>query len=365
MIRVRKEEMEAFTESVLTALGATLEVAESVAESLVSADVRGHSSHGTIRLGTSYEEMIRDEHIVPDRTPTVDRDSGAMAIVDGRMGFGHVAGRLAVEVSVEKAAVHGIACVGIKNATHLGRIGEWAERAADEGMFFVAFVNSGGGSRTVAPVGSAHRRFSTNPLGFGVPTYDAYDFPIVLDMATSQVAHGKVTKRHIEDKPVPDEWTTDADGNPVTDATTFEKGTGAMLPLGGRTAGYKGFGLAMMAELFSGIIGGGMVAGQRPPGSVNNAAAFLTIDPTWFRSTEEITNTITDLVEFIRATEFSKDVPLGNGARGERGQMPGEPEHETAEDRLANGIPYDPRTAELLTDVAERYGLADAVPFDD
>lgn len=352
MVSISPRKLDAFVTDLVTAMGAPSSIAEAVASSLVAADLRGHASHGTMRV-PFYQRMIDAGALIPGATPRVDRES--VGIVDGQSGFGQVAGRRTVEVLTEGVRDHGVAAVGVKNATHLGRIGEWAERTTQHDLLFAAFVNTQGGSATVAPPGTAARKLSTNPIAFGIPTFDALPFPIILDMATSQVANGKIRERLANDEPVPEEWTVTASGDPVTDPAAFLDGTGAALPLGGRTAGYKGFGLAVIAELFAGILSDGVVAGQQTSEWPSNAAAFVALDPFCFTTRDALEARVEALTTHLRGAVRSTAVPLGPGGMPERGCLPGEPEYRVAMDRLADGIPVPDRVVERFTALADRY----------
>lgn len=233
-------------------------------------------------------------------------------------------GRELVKLLLAKGA-DGQGVVGVRNATHLGRIGEWAERVADEGLLFAAFVNTGGIAQTVAPPGSADRKLATNPIAFRIPTYGALPFSFVVDFATSQVAHGKITKRATSGEALPTAWTTTADGTPVRDAEAFEYGAGALLPLGGRASGHKGFGLAVVAKLFAGLLGDASVAGSEDPGGLN-AATFISIDPMAFTTETRAADRLETLVTHLRDADQHGDVPVGDAAMGDELLLPGEVE---------------------------------------
>lgn len=357
-------ELEPFATRLLQATGAPAEAAAAVAESLVLSDLRGHNSHGTRRI-PQYTDSIRGEldgvyTIDPSALPSVVSEGPTHAQIDGRFAFGQVVGREAVDLAVEKADENGVAMIGIRDATHLGRIGEWSERVADEGFVFSAFVCGQGGS-LVAPPGSAQRRFGTNPVSFGIPTFDALDFPIMFDIATSQVAGGKTAEAAAKGAPLHEEWTVDSAGEPVTDAAAFRDGEGALLPVGGRASGYKGFGLAMVAELFSSIAGNGFVAAQTDH-IRGNAAMFVAADPTLFSTRSEIEERITALEEYIDDTEFSPHVSAGHAAYGDRAHLPGEPEHRVEQDRRRDGIPLPERDIEELCELAVEHEVTDRIP---
>jgi uncharacterized oxidoreductase len=361
MIRVDHRALERFATALVAELGAPESTAERVAASLVGADLGGHTSHGVLRLPL-YAEMIDADRLDPKATPTVEREDETSATIVGRDAFGQIVGPEAVDLAAAKASDRGTAAVGVRDATHLGRVGEWAERAVEAGMGFAAFVNVQGGSQTVAPPGSADRRLATNPVAFGVPTFGALEFPLVLDAATSQVAHGKIRERAHADEPLPDDWTVTPSGDPETDATAFEEGSGALLPLGGTTAGYKGFGLAVVTELLAGIAGDAAVAGQRTHNWADNAALFLTFDPTRFTTETGVRDRVTALADHLRSADYSHPIPAGAAAKGEEALLPGEAEYRTAAERREAGIPLPDRVAASLRDLAADQGLADEIP---
>jgi uncharacterized oxidoreductase len=369
MTRVDKEELHSFLTSVLTELKVPTETAADVVDSLTLADIKGHHSHGVARV-PYYEEMMADGAIDSEGEITLPLDEGALGIVDGGSNFGQVVGRRAVELGVKKAAQEGVAVINVRNASHLGRIGEWAERATDADMLFAAFVNTGSGGGLVAPPGSTQRRLATNPVSFGVPSFDVLEFPIVLDMATSQVAGGKIRERLKRDEPLPEGWAVDDDGNPLTDPGKFfsyysdtdEDGTGAILPVGGTTSGYKGFGLAVIAELFAGIVGNGYVQGQRTIDWFSNQAAFFFVDPTRFASREELSLKIKQLVSHLRTTPFDSKIAIGEAARGDHYLLPGEPEHNYATEQREDGIFLPEPTKRALRQAATEHGLDESIP---
>ena len=362
MKRIDAAELEAFVRALVAGLDAEEDVAADVAESLVEADLVGHGSHGSIRMGTLYREMVESGEIEPREDPAIERLGPMAATVNGNCQYGQVVGRRAVDAGVALAEESGVGVVGVRNAAHLGRIGEWAERATEAGLCFAAFVNTGGTAPLVAAPGSSDRLFSTNPIAFGVPSFGALPHPIVLDIATSQVAHGKVTKRAVENRPLPEDWIVDEAGETVLDSREYEEGRGVLLPLGGLTAGYKGFGLSMMAELFAGIIGDHPVSGQGEDRRVNNGAMFCFVDPARFSTPDANRERVEALVERIHGASSPEAVAMGPTAKGGRAMLPGEPEYETKRKRREEGIPFREETIDLLADVARRTGAEAAIP---
>jgi uncharacterized oxidoreductase len=356
-MRVSPDRLEAAARTLIAATGAPEGHASAVAASLVAADLRGHGSHGVIRVPL-YAEKVEAGALDPAAAPTLEHDGGATLLLDGRQTYGQVVGREAVSLLGERAAEHGVAAVGVRDATHLGRVGEWGERVADAGLCFAAFVNSQGGGYNVAPAGSADRLLSTNPLCFAVPTFDALAHDVVLDIATSQVAHGKVREKAWTGREIPEGWAVDDDGDPYTDAAEFEEGVvGAQLPLGGTVSGYKGTGLAVVADLFAGIFGDGAVAGEREAVESNNAALFVALDPLRFTTRAGVERRVRALSAHLEAADYESGPSPGAAAAGDRFVMPGRPEYDALRANR-EAVAVDDAVVDRLRGVAERYDAA-------
>jgi uncharacterized oxidoreductase len=365
MHRIDGDDVEPLVRRIIEKTGASSDAAGQVSRSLVLASLRGHNSHG-VRRAMAYYEWSQDSSyetfpVDASATPSVESGDGSIAVVDGQNAFGQVVGRVATSEAVSRAEQNGIGAVGVRDATHLGRIGEWAERATAAGMLFLAFVNTQGGT-WIAPPGSAQRRYSTNPVSFGVPTFDALPFPVVLDIATSQVANGKIKELASKEGSPDPEWTVDVGGGSVGEADAYLAGQGAGLPLGGRTSGYKGFGLAMISELFAAIAGDGRTVSQAGDKRYGNAALFVALDPLAFTTKERLQDRLTSLHEYIRSTDFDPAISPGVAAYGDEAYLPGEPEHLLERDRESDGIPLPERDIEGLVDLADRLDVSDAVP---
>lgn len=364
MHRVDADTLEQFAVTLIEAVGAPLDTATQLAASLVRADVRDHGSHGLLQLASYVERIETQDWVDPTAEPTVERETNWSALIDGQQNFGQITGQKAVEVGVSKAQSTGVASIGIRNGAHLGRIGEWAERASEQGMLFAAFVSTTGTSRLwVAPPGSAERRFSTNPIAFGIPTFDAREFPIVLDMATSQVAVGKLRECDRKGIPIPPAWTVTDDGGYVTDPNAFfTDGDGAVRPLGGVETGHKGYGLAIVTELIAGILADQPVSGQPGPELTTNIGWFLFIDPTLFTTQAAIEARIEAFSAHLQSTSYSEEIGRGAAAREGDGLLPGEYEFQSAQKRREHGVPIPDGTAQTLRNLAQRYECLDAVP---
>lgn len=177
------------------------------------------------------------------------------------------------------------------------------------------------------------------------------------------MAHGKITKRDVAGHRLSEGWAIDEAGDSVRDAEAFEKGMGALLPLGGFTAGYKGFGLAMVAELFAGIIGDETVTGQEAEDHVNNAACFILIDPSRFSTPTENRARIEALAVWIDSTDYLAGIPAGAGTKRDRARLPGAIEHEIRQERLSTGIPLNTGTRNLLASIAREHDVKNAIPW--
>ncbi|MBI3367515.1 MAG: malate/lactate/ureidoglycolate dehydrogenase, partial [Burkholderiales bacterium] len=199
-----------------------------------------------------YTDSFLEGGLKPNAHVKVLHDSGAMLRIDGSAGFGQVVAREATALGIERAREHGSCIVALGNAHHIGRIGAWAEQAADAGLVSIHFVNviSRG---IVAPFGGSDARFGTNPFCAGVPLTGRE--PVILDFATSVIAQGKTRVAHNKGEPVAPDCLIDDHGRPTQDPRyTVVPPFGALLPFGG----HKGAGLALMCELLGGALAAGM-----------------------------------------------------------------------------------------------------------
>lgn len=354
MVRIEADLLEKFVTNSLRTIGVPAESAAKISESLVLADLRGHHSHGVRRL-PQYAIMVENGRIKADTAPTVERASETTATVDGRSAFGQLAGRTAVDTLIQKTAAHGIAAVGVRDASHMGRIGEWAERTTDEDFLFMAFVN-GQSDGSVAPPGSSEGRFFTNPLAFGIPTFSQLPFPIILDFATSQVANGKIKEHRTKGDSIPEGWAITSEGTPQTDPNALLEGKGALLPLGGLVSGYKGFGLSLVAELFAATISDGVVVNQTDS-PYSNAGAFVAIDPMMFTTEQRIKGRIAAIEEYVHSAPFHDELSPGFGAAGDTALLPGEAEYKAAHVQSSEGVHISDNDYELLIEFANEYDI--------
>ncbi len=324
------EELISLTEEVFAAAGCEREEARRVAGHLVEANLVGHDSHGLIRI-PSYVEWLRDGKVLANQSIQIISENDAMAVVDGQFGLGQTIGEDAMQLGIEKAAKHGVAIIALRNAGHLGRIGDWAEMAAKAGMISLHFVNTSGAGMLVAPFGGIDRRLSANPFAAGVPT--ANGEPIILDMSACTVAEGKIRVALNQGKKVPDGCLIDSQGKPTNDPEVFYGDPpGAILPI----AGHKGSGLSLIIEMLAGALTGGSCTNPENASRVANGMLSIIIDRSFFGAAADFFPEVERYVAFVKSSRTVNN-------EGEI-LMPGEIEQRTKARRLQQGIDLDDAT---------------------
>jgi uncharacterized oxidoreductase len=238
-------------------------------------------------------------------------------------------------LGIEKARQHGVAVVALRNAGHLGRIGDWPMMAAKEGFISLHFVNTSGAGMLVAPHGGVDRRLSVNPIAAAVPVQDQE--PLVLDMSAATIAEGKVRVALNKGESVPAGCLMDAEGNPTCDPAVFYGDPpGSILPI----AGHKGYGLSIIIEMLAGALTGGSCTDPRNAGRVANGMLTIILNPTRFLSAEEFFPEVRRFIEFVKTSRTA--TPEGEIL------MPGEPERRTKIERMRDGIELDAKTCSQI-----------------
>ena len=331
-----------FVSAVMHRAGCGAQEAQTVARRLVDANLVGHDSHGVLRVG-KYLEWMRQGWLLANRTPTIVFESEAIAIVDGNRGFGQVIGEFAGKLGVAKAAKTGIAMVGLRNCGHLGRVGDWAELAAEAGQVSLHFLNTSGAQR-VAPFGGSDRRLSTNPITIGVPI--AGGDPIIVDMTTSMAAEGKLMVALNRGESVPEGWIIDKKGQPTTQPKDFYDG-GALLTVGA----HKGSGLSIVIDLLAGAISTGRSSDPADTVLRNNMLSIY-VAPDFYDAEHSVQREAARFVEWVKASAPARP--------GTPVLLPGEIERTTRVHRLAEGIALDETTWADLLAAAASVGIAAA-----
>jgi uncharacterized oxidoreductase len=333
------EQAVAVGSDLLAALGTPRAAAEVVARSLAGANLCGHDSHGLVRLPW-YAEFVADGRARPNAVPEVVRHRGAVAVVDGNRCWGQLAGGLAVEVAAKAAREHGVGAVTVRRANHLGRLGEYCENLAEDGLAAVCWANA---DPAVAPFGGRDRMLGTNPFAAAVPG-DGREPPVIVDFATSAVAEGKLRLERMAGRAVPSGLIQDARGRPSNDPEDYYAG-GALLPFGQ----HKGFGLALMVELLGGGLSGNHV-GFLPEYEWGNGFLLLALDPGAFADPGAFRE------EMARACARLRSSPPADGV--EQVLLPGDIEAAVRKRRLAQGIPIPPPVHSALVDCGHRLGVS-------
>ena len=345
MPTISPQDLHNFARDLLSSGGATPAEAERVAASLIGANLRGHDSHGVMRI-PYYIEMLQQGEIKSDADFEVINESPSLIAADGHWGFGQVQAHRLLERLLEKTVETGVAIGTLRQSAHIGRLGEYIETAAEKNYVSMVMVNTHGAARRVAPPGGKAPRLGTNPLAMGCP-HDPT--PMVLDFSTSATAEGKVRVKHIAGQPCPDGWLIDSEGRPTNDpATLYGEPPGCILPMGGDQA-YKGFGLGLMIDIFCGALSGGLVAREEAITPKGNCVFMMTVNPARLGGLEHFQSEVKSLGTFVR------ECPRVEGV--DQILLPGDPERSVMEARLAEGVPLDDGNWKKLVEFGDGLGV--------
>ncbi|MEH7749355.1 ureidoglycolate dehydrogenase [Neobacillus drentensis] len=303
-----------------------------VADVLVHADLRGVSSHGVLRT-EHYVKRITEGGINPEPEFTIKATGPVTAIFDGDNGMGHVIAKEAMNYTIKLAEKSGVGMVGVMNSSHCGALSYFVQQAAEMNLIGLAMTHT---DKIVVPFGGAKPYFGTNPIAFGFPSKNK---PLILDMATSNVAWGKILhKREAGTATIPSDWGVDEKGKPTTDPNAVT----ALLPF----AGPKGYGMSMVVDIFSGILtasafGPHVTKMYGDYSEKRQLGHFLcAINPSYFTTIESFLCNIDQMVNEIHAI---------NPAEGfTKVMVPGEPEYLREEEYLKEGIPLTDSLYEYL-----------------
>jgi LDH2 family malate/lactate/ureidoglycolate dehydrogenase len=344
MLYVPAESLRGMTEQIFQAAGSTAAIAVSVADALILANLLGHDSHGVMRI-PSYVSSIKAGRVAAAIEPSIVQDKGATVLIDGRNGFGQLAGRLATDQAVAKAKQFGAAAVGVVNCNHVGRLGEYPERAARQGVvLFVTCGSIGNAGSVVAPFGGSKGILGTNPISVGMPAGQRP--PMIVDFATTVVAGGKVEVARAKGTELPPGAILDKHGRPSVNPHDVRDG-GVMLTFGG----HKGFGLAMVASVLSQGVTGEMTSG----GGASRMGFFVwAVDSGAFTPVADYAQRIDWMIDQVKA------VPPAAGVS--EVLVPGEPEQRTRVERSANGVPVPEKTWQEIGETAAALGVPGAMP---
>ena len=326
---------------VFAAAGSAEEEAGIIAEHLVEANLKGHDSHG-VGLIPNYLEHLAGGTVVPNRKGRIVSESGSMIVYDGERAWGQIAAREAVLIGIAKAREAGVAVVALRNPHHIGRVGTYGELCAAAGLASFHFVNVSDARPAVAPWRGTDARFSTNPVCIAIPGPDP-ERPIILDMATSVIAMGKVRVARNKGEQLKPGTLLDGEGRPTTDpGAMYGPRRGAL-----RTFGeHKGYALAFVCEMLAGALcGSGTMRPERQgAGTATNGMLTIVIDPARLIDRQWLQDEIAAMTAYITASPPSRaDEPV---------LIPGDPERLNRAQRLRDGVPIDDETWRELTAAA-------------
>ncbi len=326
------------------------------AEVLASADLRGIDSHGVARLH-SYFDMLSEGRINPKPEIKVVRSTLSTATVDGDNGLGLVVGPQANRIAMDMAEKAGSGWVSVRNTNHFGIAGYYVLKALERDLIGWAMTNS---TMLVAPLWGAERMLGTNPISIAFPGKE--EPPIVVDMATSAAAYGKIEIARRRGEAIPEGWAIDSEGRSTTNPDDMVDG-GALLPLGSDRdrGGHKGYGLAIMVDVLCGVLSGANWGPFAPPFAlrqelpkrsvgkgIGHFFGAMRIDG--FMDGDSFKRQIDDYVRVFRAT---KPAPGTNGPL-----IPGDPEGEMEQLRRKKGVPLILPVIEELRDISRKTGIS-------
>jgi uncharacterized oxidoreductase len=334
--------LERLARDIFAARGVPDDDAAWIARLLVRANLRGHDSHGVIRV-PQYVDALKSGTLNARPAMRLVVDTPTVAILDGDGGFGQVVARRGLGLAVERARAHGLAAVALRGANHVGRLADYAEMAAQEGLIGLLWANARGGLN-VAPWGGAGRRLGTNPHAVAVPGPGGA-VTVSHDFATSVWAEGKLRVKFNRGETVPPGIMLDGRGEPSTDPRRYyTEPPGSLLTAGA----HKGFGLSLAIEILGGILSGaGAASGE--PAVFRNGTLIVCLDPARFLPLTDFHAQVAALLDWVRSA------PLASGAT--EIQIPGEPEARMERARRAEGIPVEETTWGQIQAAAAEVGV--------
>jgi uncharacterized oxidoreductase len=327
---------------ILRAAGLPADDARIITDHLITSNLVGHDSHGIWRLPGYVRGMKQGYPLWSDRE--VLRESPSFVLLDGHGANGIVAVTHALDLAVQKARTATFGFAGLRNVTHIGRLGDYPPRIAEKGMIGLVWMNGGG--LFLAAHGSADKRLRPEPIAFAVPRRNGP--PFMLDMTLSVVAGGKVAVKLARGEPLPDGWVVDQQGHYVSDPRRHDDPDVGMLPLGGLQFGHKGHGLAMMVEMIVGPLTlAGCTKGLKEGGG---GIMILAIDIQAFTDLETYKDEVEGLSAWVNSAR-----PLPGFKKV---YSPGEIEEATRERRLREGIDVPDTTWAEIAAAAQELGVA-------
>ena len=346
-MKVKPQRVKDFCVCALEKAGVASDDARIAAEVLVTADMRGTTTHGTIGL-RGYIRQIREGGMNPKADIEIVRDGPTWAVMDGHAGLGLVTSFKATQLAIAKAKSNTVGMVWVKNSNHFAAAGYYAMMCAEADMIGLAMTNA---DISLSAPGSAGRVIGNNAFAYGAPA--GATPPVNLDIAMGVVAGGKVHAAAREGRSIPLGWAIDSQGVPTTDPKKYEEEGGATVPL----AGHKGFGLALLIEILAGVMTGGGIRtdlksyAQHPESPSDIGHFFMAIDIETIMPIEEFKGRIDSLITGISSSPKAQGV--------DRICLPGEMEYEREEKAKTEGFVLDDGAMANLKGLAQDLGLKD------
>jgi LDH2 family malate/lactate/ureidoglycolate dehydrogenase len=343
--RIPASGLEAFIARAFVAVGISAAEAKSIAELMTRADLMGADGHGVFRL-PQYVRRIKGGAVNVQPRIRIEREAAGMALVNGDNGMGHLVMKFATEKAIEKAKTAGVAWVGVQHSNHAGPASLYASMPMAHDM--IGLYLAVGNANHLPAWGGIDMLLSTNPIAVGVPAGE--EAPVVLDMATTVAAYGKVKTKAQRGETMPEGWMIDRQGNPLTDPKRADDGF--LLPIGG----YKGYGLALMFGLLAGTLNGAAMGrdvvdfNKDDVTPTNTGHAIVAISLAAFGDVAGFKQRVDELVRDLRA---SKRLPGVDAIR-----LPGEGSHAARAERAQRGIPLPPALMQALTSLADELKIA-------
>lgn len=334
-MKIMKDNEMDLVKEILAKLGASKEDQELVAEATLDADLKGFTSHGLGRF-PQYLTSIKANTINLKDNITIEKETPAMALINGNCGFGQAVSYKAMQIAIKKAKEVGIACVGVHNSNHFGVTGFYSDLALRENCIGIVIANT---DPAIAPLGGKEALIGTNPIALGIPS-DSY---ITVDMATSITARGKIIESKRKGLDLPNGWALDKDGNPTNDPEAALEGS--ILPFGG----FKGYALSLLIEILTGPLvqagyGRGVTGTASPDKDCTKGDLYIVIDPSKFGDFDEFKANTEDFISQVRET-------------GESVAIPGDLEVKRIAETEANGVAIDENLYNQLKGICDKLDI--------
>lgn len=342
--RVPAARLQSFMATAFEKVGLPAEDAASVAEFMVRADLNGSDGHGVFRL-PSYVQRIRAGGINTRPNIRIVEERDGTALVDGDNGMGHLVMRFVAETAIAKAKKVGVAWVGARMSNHAGPASLYASMPLRHDM--IGLYLAVGNANHLPPWGGAEMLLSTNPISVAIPALA--EPPVILDMATTVAAYGKIKTAALRGETIPEGWMMDREGRPLTDPTRADEGF--LLPIGG----YKGYALSLIFGLLAGTLNGAALGRSTVDFNhdfetpTNTGQAIMAISVEAFGDVSAFKRNVDEVVRAMRGAKRLPGV--------DRIWLPGEQSYQRRQDRSKNGVPMPAALRKALDAVADDLGI--------